>query len=68
MTTKWKIFRIKGTYQYPDICFNELFHLDLKFKKIKAKYEKDEDEMKSHLFVVPPEEYKPVRVSCDFNI
>ena len=35
--------RIKDTSQDPDIWFNELYNLNLKFKKIKSKYEKDEE-------------------------
>ena len=41
--------------------------MNLKFKKIKAKYEKYEDERKAHVFDVLPEEYKKVRVSCNVN-
>ena len=36
--------------------------------KIKSKYEKDSDELKTHVFDVIPEKYKPVRVSCNVNI
>ena len=46
---------IKDTSQDPDIWFNELYNLNLYFKKIKDKYEKDEDEMKSHIVDVLPE-------------
>ena len=35
--------RIKDTSQDPDIWFNELYNLNLKFKKIKSKYEKYEE-------------------------
>ena len=31
-------------------------NLNLNFKKIKEKYEKDEDELKSHVFYVLPDE------------
>ena len=41
VTTSWKNFRIKDTSQNNDICFNELYNLSFKFKKIKEKYEKD---------------------------
>ena len=34
---------IKDTSPYPDIWFNELYNLNLGFKKIKSKYEKDEE-------------------------
>ena len=36
--------------------FNELFNVNLKFKNIKSKYEKDEDKLKSHVFDVLSEE------------
>ena len=68
VTNRCNNFRIKDTSQDPDIWFNELFNLNLKFKNIKAKYNKDEYEMKSHVFDGLPEYYKPVRVSCNFNI
>ena len=54
---------IKDTSLDPDIWFNELYNLSLRFKNIKAKYEKDEDEMKAHVFYVLTEEYKQLRVS-----
>ena len=41
MTTLWSEF-LSLPY------FNELFNLNLKFKKIKSKYEKDEDDLKTH--------------------
>ena len=63
VTNRWKICRIKDTSQYPDIWFNELFNLNLKFKKIKAKYEEYEDEIKAQVFDFLPEEYKPAKVS-----
>ena len=68
MTNRWNNFRIKDTSQYPDIWFNELFNLNLKFNKIKAKYEKDEYEMKTQIFYVLHEEYKHMRVSCNVKI
>ena len=68
VTQSWNNYRIKETSQDPDIWFNELFNLNLKFNKIKAKYDKNEDQMKSYVFHVLPEYYKPVRVSCNVNI
>ena len=68
VTNRCNNFRIKDTNQNPDICFNELLNLNLKFKDIKAKYEKDEDDMKAHFFYVLPEEYKPARFSCNINM
>ena len=54
VTNMWNTLWIKDTSQDYDICFNELYILDLKFRKIKEKYEKDEDEMKTHVFDVFP--------------
>ena len=68
LQTGGTICRIKDRSQDPDIWFNELFDLNLKFKNIKAKYEKYEDDLKAHVFDVLPEYYKPVRVSCNINI
>ena len=52
----WNNFRIKDTSQDPDIWPNQIYNLNLKFKKIKDKYQKDEDDMKSHVFDILPEE------------
>ena len=68
MTNIWINFRIKYTIQDNDIWFNELFIPNLKFKKIKGKYNKDKDELKAHVFDVLSEDYKPVRVSFNANI
>ena len=54
MTNWWKNCRIKDTSQDPEIWFNELYILNLKFNNIKDKYEKYEDEMKAHIFDVLP--------------
>ena len=43
VTNRWNNCRIKDTSQDQYIWFNELYNLNLKFKKIKAKYKKDED-------------------------
>ena len=51
---RWNNCRIKDTSQDPYILFNELFHLNLKFKKNKAKYEKDDNGMIAYLFDVLP--------------
>ena len=55
MIKSWKNCRIKDTSKDPEICFNEIFNLNLNFKKIKAKYEKDEDDLKAHVFDILPE-------------
>ena len=68
VTNRWNNCRIKGTSQDPYIWFNELYNLNPKFKRIKAKYKKYEDRLKAHAFDVLPEQYKPVRVSCNVNI
>ena len=62
MTNRWNNCKIKDTSLYPDIWFNELYNLNLKFNKIEAKYEKYEDKLKAHVFDVLPEKYKKVRV------
>ena len=68
VTNRRSNYIIKGKIQDPKICFNELYNLNLRFKKIKAKYDKDEYEMKALVFDVLPEEYKPVRLSCNVKI
>ena len=40
VTNRWNNCKIKDTILDPYIWFNELYNLNLKFKKIKAKYEK----------------------------
>ena len=67
VTNRWKICKIKDTSIDPHIWFNELYNINLKFKKIKVKYEKEKDKLKAHVLYVSPEEYKPVRVSCNVN-
>ena len=59
---------IKDTSQYNDKYFNELLNLNLRFKNIKGKKEKYEYEIKAHVFDVPTEEYKILRVSCNVNM
>ena len=54
MNNRCKNCRIKDTIQDPDIWFNELFNLNLKLNKIRGEFEKDEDEMKAHVFDVLP--------------
>ena len=54
-TKRWNNCKIKDTSLDPGIWFNELYNLNLQFKKIKAKYEKDEYELKAHVFDVLPE-------------
>ena len=54
-TNRWNNFKIKDTSLDPDIWFNDLYNLILKFKKIKEKYEKDEDELNARVFNVLPE-------------
>ena len=46
VTNRWNNCSIKDTSNDPDIWLNELFNLNLKFKKIKEKYEKCEYELK----------------------
>ena len=55
VTTRWNNCRLKGKSQNPYIWFNEIYNLNLKFKKVKEKYEKGDDEMKAHIFDVLPE-------------
>ena len=68
MKNRWNNFRIEYTSQDPYTWFNELYSLNKKFKTINGKYDKDEDDMRSHVFNVLPEEYKPLRVSFNVNI
>ena len=58
VTNGWNNCKIKGTSLDPYIWFNDLYNFNLKFKKIKAKYENDEYELKAHVFNVLPEEIK----------
>ena len=68
VTNRWNNCSIKDLIQDPDIWFNELYNLKLNFKKIKARYEKYEDELKAYISDVLSEEYKPFRVSCNINM
>ena len=55
VTNRWNNYKIKDTSLDPDIWFNEIYNLDLKFKKTKANDEKDEDELKERVFYVLPD-------------
>ena len=46
--------KIKDNSIDPYIWFTEIYNLNLKFKKIKSKYEKYEDELKEHFFNILP--------------
>ena len=57
------------------IWFHELFNLNLKFKKIKRKYEKEKYEIKAHVFeidlnITKPWEYPAMSTSwwCNLRI
>ena len=54
VTNRWNNYSIKDTSQDPDIWLNEQFNSDLKFNKIKAKYEKYGYYMKAHVFISQP--------------
>ena len=49
VTNRWNNCNIKYTILDPDIWFNKLYNLNLKFKKMKANYVKDEYELKAHV-------------------
>ena len=49
ITNRWNNCSIKDTNQDPYIWFNELFNLNPKFKKIRAKHERYEYELKAHI-------------------
>ena len=51
VTNRWNTCGIKDTSQH-----NELFNLNLKLNKIKEKYEKYEDDLKSHVLDVLTED------------
>ena len=50
VTNRCNNWNIKDTSIGPDIWFNELYNLNLKFKKIKEKNEKYKDKLKAHDF------------------
>ena len=50
VTNRWNNCKIRNTSLDPDILFIEIYNLNLNFKKIKERYEKDEDELKRHVF------------------
>ena len=68
MTNRCNNCKIKDTSLDPEIWFNELYNLNLKFKKIKEEYENYEGKLKADVFDVLPEEYRQVRLSCNVNI
>ena len=68
LTNRCNNSKIKDTSQDPDIWFNDIYNLNLKFNNIKSKYNKYEDKIEARVFDVTSEEYKPVRVSCNVNI
>ena len=52
VTNRWNLCSIKDTIQDTYIWFNKLYNLNLKFKKIKERYDKYEHKMKLHVFDV----------------
>ena len=54
VTNRCNNSRIKDTSQDPDIWFNELYKLNLEFKKIKANHENDEEKLKTDVFDILP--------------
>ena len=56
LTSRWNNCKIKDISLDPEIWFNALYNLNLKFKNIKEKYEKDEYELKAYVFDVLHEE------------
>ena len=56
VTKRLNNFRINDKSKDPDMCFNELFNLNLKFKEIKTKYDKYEDDLKVQVLDVLPED------------
>ena len=56
VTNRWNNFRINDTRQSTHICFNGVFNLNLNFKKIKGKYEKNDNYLKASVFDVLPED------------
>ena len=55
VTNRYNNCKIKETSIDPDIWFNDLYNINLKFKKIKSKYERDKAEPKAHVFYILPE-------------
>ena len=55
-TSRWNNFKIKDTSLETDIWLNELYSLNLKSKKIKVKFEKDEYKLEAHVLYILPEE------------
>ena len=45
VTNRCNNFNIKDTSEYPYVSFNDIFNLNLNFKKIQEKYEKDDNEL-----------------------
>ena len=63
VTNRWNKCKIKDTSLYPVIWFNDLYNLNLKLKNIKTDYKKHEDGIRTHVFNVLTEEYKPGKLS-----
>ena len=64
---RWKIFRVRTKVKI--LIYGSInYYFNFMFNNINAKYDKDEDEMKAHVFDVTPEYYKPVRISFNVNI
>ena len=62
-----EIFRIKDKSQDPITWLNELHNINLNLNNIMGRYDRDEDEIKGHMFDILPEEYKPVHIYCSVN-
>ena len=60
VTEEWNNSRLGSVKVDPDDWFPYLYQVNAKFKKIKAKYGKDDDQIKAHVLVNLPEEYEVI--------
>ena len=67
VTEEWNNSRLRSTKVDPDDWFTYLYRVNVRFKKIKTEYGKDDDQVKAHVLVNLPEEYKAIQTNLRMN-
>ena len=67
VTEGWNNSRLRSTKVDPDDWFTYLYRVNARFRKIKTEYGKDDDQVKAHVLVNLPEEYKAIQTNLRMN-
>ena len=67
VTEEWNNSRLSSVKVDPDDWFTYLYRVNAKFKKIKTKYGKDDDQIKPRVLVNLTEEYEAIQTNLRMN-